>query len=111
MYLSVTVGREEHQIDPPVLLMLAIPMMPFESRLVLDHLSADGTAPVLWPQDVGATGRRRLQCRLPVTGLAVRLPAGVTWLGGPLDLQMTRRFDGLLGAEEACAGVWIGEPP
>jgi hypothetical protein len=111
MSLSVTVGMEEHQIDQLVILMLAIPMMQFESLLVLDHLSADGTEPVLLAQDIGATWRRRAQCQLPVTVLEVRLPAGIEWIGVPLDLQMTLRFDGLLDTEVPCAGVGIGDPP
>jgi hypothetical protein len=102
---------EEHQIRQPVMLMMAIPVMPFESLLALDHLSADGTEPVLFSQDCGATWRRRVPCQLPVMVLEVRLPAGIEWMGVPLDLQMTLRFDGLLRAEDPRAGVWIGEPP
>ena len=98
-------------MHPPVMLMMAIPMMPFESLLVLDHLSADGTEPVLLSQDVGATWRRRVQCQLPVAVLEVRLPGGIKWIGVPLHLHMTLRFDGLLDAEDLRAGVWIGEPP
>ncbi len=86
MDLTVTSGMEEHQIRQPVMLMMAIPVMPFESLLALDHRSADGTAPVLWSQDVGATWRRRVQCQLPVTVLEGRLPAGITWIGVPPDL-------------------------
>ena len=111
MYLTVTGGMEEHQIHQPVMLLMAIPMMQFESLLARDHLSADGTEPVLLSQDVGAPWRRRVQGQLPVTVLEVRLPARIKWIGGPLDLQMTRRFDGLLHAEDPRAGVWIGEPP
>jgi hypothetical protein len=111
MYLTVTGGMEEHQIHQPVILVMTIPMMQFESLLALDHLSADGTEPVLLSQDIGATWRRRIQCQLPVTVLEVRLPVGVKWIGVPLDLQMTLWFDGLLHAEDPPTGVWIGEPP
>ena len=102
---------EEHQIRQPVSLVMAISVMPFESLLALDHLSADGTAPVLLVQDVGATWRRRVPCQLPVTVLEVRLPAGIKGMGVPPDLDVTLRFDGLLRAEDPRAGVWIGEPP
>ena len=107
----MTVGMETHPMHPPVMRMMAIPMMPFERLLARDHLSADGTAPVLLSPDVGATWRRRVPCQLPGTVRAVRLPAGITWMGGPLDLQRTRRCDGLLEAEDPRAGVWSGAPP
>jgi hypothetical protein len=111
MYLTVTGGMEEPQIRQPVMLMMAIPVMPFESLLALDHLSADGAEPMLLSQDFGATWRRRVQCQLPVTVLEVRLPAGIKWIGVPPDLQMTLWFDGLLQTEDPRAGIWIGEPP
>jgi hypothetical protein len=110
-YLTVTVGMEEHQIRQPVMLMMAIPVMPCARLLARDHLSADGAEPVLLSQDCGATWRRRVPCQLQVTVLEVRLPAGITWIGVPPDLQMTRWLDGLLQTEDPCAGIWIGEPP
>ena len=55
MYLTVTVGMEEHQIRQSVILVMAIPVMQFEGLLALDHLSADGAEPVLLSQDFGAT--------------------------------------------------------
>jgi len=111
MYLTVTVGMEEHQIRQLVMLVMTISVMQFASLLALDHLSADGAEPVLLFQDVGATWRRRVQCQLSVTVLEVSLPGGINWSGGPLHLNMTLRFDGLLYAEDLRAGVWIGEPP
>jgi hypothetical protein len=54
MDLTVTVGMEEHQIRQSVMLMIAMPVMQFEGLLARHHLSADGTEPVLWSQDVGA---------------------------------------------------------
>ena len=111
MDLTVTGGMEEPQSRQPVVLVMAIAVRPFERLLALDDLSTDGTAPVLWSQDVGATGRRRVPCQLPITGLEVRRPAGINGMGVPPDLQMTRRFDGLLRAEDPRAGIGIGEPP
>ena len=98
-------------MSQPLILVLAIPVMPFESLLARDHLAADGAKPVLLVQDVGATWRRRWPRQLSVTVLEVRLPGGIAWMGVPLDLQMTLRFDGLLRAEDLCAGVWLGNPP
>ena len=63
MHLTVTVGMEEHQICEWAMLVMAIPVMPFESLFGLDHLSVDGAKPVLLFQDVGATWRRRVQCQ------------------------------------------------
>jgi hypothetical protein len=111
MDLPVTGGREEHQIRPPMLLVMASPVMPCESCLALDHLSADGATPVLVLQAVGATGRRRWPGQLSGTVLEVRLPGASNGLGGPLALRMTRRFDSPLHAAALCAGVWSGEPP
>jgi hypothetical protein len=111
MHLTVTVGMEEHQIREWAMLVMTIPVMPFESLFGLDHLSADGAKPVLLFQDVGATWRRRVQCQLSVAVLEVRLPVGIKGIGVPLRLNMTLRFDGPLDAEERRAGVWIGEPP
>jgi hypothetical protein len=111
MYLTVTGGMEEHQMRQPVVLVMAISVMQFESLLTLDDLSADGAEPVLLVQDFGATWRRCVQCQLPVTGLEGHLPGGIKWIGVSLDLDVTRRFDGLLDAEDLRAGVWIGEPP
>jgi len=111
MDLPVTGGMEEHQRRQRVLRLMAIPVRPFERRLARDHLSTDGTAPVLWSQDVGATGRRGVPCQLPSTGRDVRRPAGINGLGVPPDLQMTRRCDGLRRAEDPRAGVGSGEPP
>ena len=95
----------------PGSLLMAIPVMLFARRLALAHLSADGAAPGRLAQDVGATWRRRVQGQLPVTGLAVRLPAGITWIGVPPDRQRTRGFDDLLPTVEPRAGLWSGEPP
>jgi hypothetical protein len=44
VYLSMTVGMEEDQIFPSIILMVAIPVMQFEGFLALDELSADRTA-------------------------------------------------------------------
>ena len=55
MNLTVTGGMEEDQIHRPVMLVVAIPVMQIEGLLALDHLSADGTQPVLLSQDVCAT--------------------------------------------------------
>ena len=111
MYLTVTGGMEEHQIRQSVVLVMAISVMQFESLLGLDDLSADGAEPVLLVQDFGATWRRCSQCQLPTTVLEVRLPGGIEWIGGSLDLDVTLRFDSLLDAEDLRAGVWVGEPP
>jgi hypothetical protein len=111
MDLTVTGGMEEHQIRQPVVLGMAISVMPFESLLPWDDLSADGAEPVLLVQDFGATWRRGVQCQVPVTVLEVHLPGGIQWIGVSRDLEVTRRFDGLLEAEDLRAGVWIGEPP
>jgi hypothetical protein len=55
MYLTVTIGMEAHQVRQVAMLVMAIPVMQFEGLFALDHLSADGTEPVLLSQDVGAT--------------------------------------------------------
>ena len=102
---------EEHQIRQVVMLVRPIAVRPFERLLGRDHLSADGAEPVRLCQDVGATGRRRLPGQWSVTVLAVRLPGGIKWIGVPLHLQMTLRFDGLLYAEDLRTSVWSGEPP
>ena len=47
MNLTGTVGMAQEQISQPVILVVAIPVMPFEILLALDHLSADGATPVL----------------------------------------------------------------
>jgi hypothetical protein len=60
-YLPVIVGMEEHDMHQSVMLVVLIPVMPFEVLLALDHLSADGAPPVLLVQDLGTTCRRRLQ--------------------------------------------------
>lgn len=85
--------------------------MPCEGRLARHHRSADGTEPVLWSQDCGATWCRRVPGQVPVTGLDVRLPGGIKWSGVPRHLHRTLRFDGRLSAEDLRAGVWIGAPP
>jgi hypothetical protein len=46
---------EEDQIHRPVILVVAIPVMQLEGLRALDHLSADGTPPVLLSQEVCAT--------------------------------------------------------
>jgi hypothetical protein len=61
-YLPVTVGMEEHDTHQSVMLVVLIPVMPFEVLLALDHLSADGAPPVLLVQDLGTKCRMRRVC-------------------------------------------------
>jgi hypothetical protein len=49
--------------------------------------------------------------QVSIAVLDVRLPGGITWIGVPLHLDMTLRFDGLLYAEDLRAGVWGGKAP
>jgi hypothetical protein len=95
----------------PVILVVAIPVMPFESLLTLDHLSTDGTPPVLLSQELRATWRRRLPRQLAVTLLAVCLPGGITWVGLAPHLDVALRFDGLPNADARLSAARIGDPP
>lgn len=83
---------------------MAIPVMPFEVLLVLDHLSANGTPSVLPGQEFGAKCRRRLQRQVPIAVLEVRLPVGIEWVGVALDLDIALRFDRLPNADDPGAG-------
>ena len=102
---------EEDQINQPAILVVAIPVMQFEIRLALDHLSTDGTTPVLLSQDLRATWRRRLQRPLSVTVLEVRLPGRIKGVGVALHLDMALRCDGLPHADDLLTADRIGEPP
>jgi hypothetical protein len=93
------------------MLVVAIPMMPFERLLTLDHLLADEAPPILLSQDLGTNPRRRLQSSLAVTVLDVRLPGRIERVGVPFDFDVTRRFDHLSNTDDPCSGGWSGEPP
>jgi hypothetical protein len=93
------------------MLVVAIPVMPFERLLTLEHLSADEAPPVLLSQDLRTTPRRRLQGQLAVTALKVRLPWRVKGVGIPFDLDVALRFDHLPNADDPFPGGWIGDPP
>ena len=97
----MTVGMEEYQIRPSVILVVAIPVMQFEVLLALDHLSTDGTKPLLLLQDLCTKCRGGPQRQLSVTVLEVRLPLWVERIGVALDLDMALRFDRLLHPDES----------
>jgi hypothetical protein len=111
MNLTVTGGMEEGQIHQPVILVVPIPVMPFEVLLPLDHLVADGTTPVLLAQDLRATWRRRVPRQLSVTVLEVRLPGGIKGVGVALHLDMALRCEGLPNVDDLLTADRIGEPP
>lgn len=92
-------------------LVRAIPKMPCETLLVLEHLSANGTPSVVPSQEVGAKCRRRLQRQVPIAVLEVRLPVGIAWVGVALDLDITLRVARLPNADDPGAGDRIGQPP
>jgi hypothetical protein len=98
-------------MHPPVLLVVAIPVMEVEGLLALNHRSADEAPPVLPSQDLGTKPRRRLQGQLAVTVLKVRRPRRIKGVGVPFDLDVALRFDHLPNPDEPFPGGWIGEPP
>jgi hypothetical protein len=109
--LPVTVGVEEREVHHPVMLVGAIPVMPVELFLTLEHLSADKAPPVLLSPDLGTKHRRRSQRPLAVTVLTVRRPGRIEGIGVPCDLDVALRFAHLPNADDPFSGGWIGEPP
>lgn len=89
--LAGPVGMETRSIHQPGMLVVAIPVMPFERLLTLDHLSTDEAPPVVLPQDRGPHPRRRLLCSLAVTVLNGRLPGRIAGVGVPFDLNVALR--------------------
>ena len=109
--LTVTVGMEEYQIRPSIILVVTIPVMQFEGLLALDNLSADRTASCLLLQELCTQCRGRLHCQLSISILKVNLPVGVEWVGVAFDLDVTLGFDRLLYTKELFAGRWISNTP
>jgi hypothetical protein len=102
---------EECQICPSVILVVPIPVRPFEVLLALDHLSADGTKPLLRVQDLRTKCRGCPQGSLSITVLAVRLPLRIARVGVALDLDGALRFDRLLHPDDLLAARRISAPP
>jgi hypothetical protein len=109
--LPVTVGMAERSRHPPVMRVVALPVMPFERLLTRDHLWADETPPVVRSQDLGPKSRRRMPGQWAGTALKGRLPCRVEGGGVPVDLDVALRFDHLPNADAPFPGGWIGEPP
>ena len=111
VYLTVTVGMEEYQIRPSVILVVPIPVMQCEVLLALDHLSADGTKPLLLVQDLRTKCRGCPQGSWSITVLAGRLPWRIERVGVALDLDGALRCDRLLPPDDLLAARRIGAPP
>src|SRR5712691_2786165 len=94
-----------------IMLMGAIPVMPFEGLLALDDLSAERTASCLLLQEFCTKCRGRLQRQLSISILKVGLPVGVEGVGVALALDMTLGFHRLLETDEVCASRWISKAP
>jgi hypothetical protein len=109
--LTVTVGMEEDQIGPSVILVVAIPVMQFEVLLALDHLSADGTQSCLLVQDLCTKYRGCPQCSLSIMVLEIRLPLRIERVGVALDLDVALRCNRLLHPDDLEPARWISEPP
>jgi hypothetical protein len=109
--LTVTVGMEEYQICPSVILVVAIPVVQFEGLLALDHLSADGTPSCLLVQDLCTKYRGCPQGSLSIMVLEVRLPLRIERVGVALDLDVALRCNRLLHSDDLEPARWIGEPP
>jgi hypothetical protein len=111
MHLPVTVGMEEYQIRPAVILVVAIPVMQFEGLPALDHLSADGTHSGLLVQDLRTKYRGCPQGSLSIVVGEVRLPLRIDRVGVALDLDVALRCNRLLHPDDLEPPRWIGEPP
>jgi hypothetical protein len=109
--LTVTIGMEEYQIRPSIILVVTIPVMECEGFLALDPLSANGTKSLLLVQALRTKCRGCPQCELSITVLEVRLPLWIERVGVALDLAVALRFDRLLHPNDLLAARWIGEPP
>ena len=111
VYLTVTIGMEEDQIRPSIVLMVTIPVMSFKVFLALDHLSAVGTQSLLLVQDLRTQYRGCPQCELAITVLEVRRPLWIERVGVAPALDVALRFDRLLPPKDLFAARWISEPP
>ena len=111
MNLPVTVGMEEYQIRPSVILVVAIPVMQCEGLLALDHLSTDGTQPCLLVQDLRTKYRGCPQGSLSIMVLEVRLPLWIKRIGVALDLDVTLRCNRLLHPDDLEPARWSGASP
>jgi hypothetical protein len=111
MDLPVTVGMEEYQIRPPVILVVASPVLQFEGFPALDHLSADGTHSGLLIQDLRTKYRGCPQGSLSIRVVEVRLPLRIERVGVALDLDVALRCNRLLHPDDLEPPRWIGEPP
>ena len=94
-----------------IMLMGAIPVVPFEGLLALEDLSADRTASCLLLQEFCTKRRGRLQRHLSISILKVCFPAGVEWVGVALDLDMTLGFNRLLETDDLFTSRGISKAP
>jgi hypothetical protein len=111
MDLTMTGGMADHQLRQSVLLVMTLPVMPFEVLLARAHLSADGAPPVRLAQDLSPKRRSRLQRQVAVTRVKVCRPGRVKGGGGAFDLAVARRLDRLPTPDERFSGHRIREPP
>ena len=109
--LPMTVGMEEDQIFPSIILVDTIPVMQCEGCLALDELSTDRTASCLLSQECCTKRRGLLQRQLTVSILEGGFPGRIEWVCVALDLNITLGFDRCLYTEDVFAGHWIGEAP
>jgi hypothetical protein len=100
----------EDQIRPLVMLVMTLPVMPFEGLLALDHLSADGAPPVLLAQDLRTEHRRRSPRQLAVTMLKGGRPDRGDGGGVTCDLDVALRLDHRSNPDDLFSGNRISEP-